>query len=106
MLNLDFHTVLKKEVFQALIRCGENLTIENYLVGGFVRDHLLGKGRAKDIDVVAIGSGIELAKAVQKQCPRKSNRPNDHPIGKHSEAMPFFFYRIMGLIPPGLGVMF
>ena len=69
MLNLDFHTVLKKEVFQALIRCGENLTIENYLVGGFVRDHLLGKGKAKDIDVVAIGSGIELAKAVQKQLP-------------------------------------
>ena len=69
MLNKDFHTVLKKEVFRALIRCGENLTIENYLVGGFVRDHLLGKGKAKDIDVVAIGSGIELAKAVQKQLP-------------------------------------
>ena len=69
MLNKDFHTVLKKEVFRALIRCGENLTIENYLVGGFVRDHLLGNGKAKDIDVVAIGSGIELAKAVQKQLP-------------------------------------
>jgi tRNA nucleotidyltransferase (CCA-adding enzyme) len=39
------------------------------LVGGFVRDHLLGRGKAKDIDIVAIGSGIELAKAVQKELP-------------------------------------
>jgi tRNA nucleotidyltransferase (CCA-adding enzyme) len=39
------------------------------LVGGFVRDHLLGRGKAKDIDIVAVGSGIELAKAVQKELP-------------------------------------
>ena len=52
-------------MFQALARCADNLSLESYLVGGFVRDHILG-GKAKDIDVVTVGSGIELAKAVQK----------------------------------------
>jgi tRNA nucleotidyltransferase (CCA-adding enzyme) len=69
MLNKDFHTVLEQEVFQTLARCADNLSLETYLVGGFVRDHLLGRGKAKDIDIVAVGSGIELAKAVQKELP-------------------------------------
>ena len=69
MLNKDFHTVLQKEVFQTLARCVDNLSLKSYLVGGFVRDHLLGRGKAKDIDIVAVGSGIELAKAVQKELP-------------------------------------
>ena len=69
MLNKDFHAVLQKEVFQALARCADNLSLDSYLVGGFVRDHILGGGKAKDIDVVTVGSGIELAKAVQKQLP-------------------------------------
>ena len=69
MINKDFHSVLQKEVFQTLARCAENLSLESYLVGGFVRDHLLGRGKAKDIDVVVVGSGIELAKAVQKELP-------------------------------------
>lgn len=69
MLNKDFHAVLQKEVFQALARCADNLSLESYVVGGFVRDHILGREKAKDIDVVSVGSGIELAKAVQKQLP-------------------------------------
>ena len=69
MLNKDFHAVLQKEVFQTLSRCADNLSLESYLVGGFVRDHILGGEKAKDIDVVTVGSGIELAKAVQKQLP-------------------------------------
>jgi len=69
MLNKDFDTVLQKEVFQALAQCADDLKVESYLVGGFVRDHLLGRGKAKDIDMVAVGSGIELAKAVQKKLP-------------------------------------
>ena len=69
MLNKDFHTVFQKEVFQTLARCVENLSLESYLVGGFVRDHLLGRVKPKDIDVVAVGSGIELARAVQKELP-------------------------------------
>ncbi len=66
MLNKDFHSVFQKELFKVLISCVDSLEIESYLVGGFVRDHLLGRGKAMDIDIVAVGSGIELAKDVQK----------------------------------------
>lgn len=69
MLNNNFDDVLKQEVFQTLIRCVADLDLETYLVGGFVRDHLLGRGKAKDIDIVAVGSGIDLAKAVQQELP-------------------------------------
>jgi len=69
MLNQNFHTLLKQDVFKSLTQCAEALKVESYLVGGFVRDHLLGRGKAKDIDVVAVGSGIDLAKAVQKKLP-------------------------------------
>ncbi|MDA9596943.1 CCA tRNA nucleotidyltransferase [Flavobacteriaceae bacterium] len=69
MLNKDFHTVIEQEVFQTLSRCADKLSLETYVVGGFVRDHLLGRGKAKDIDIVAVGSGIELAKATQKELP-------------------------------------
>lgn len=69
MLNKDFHTILEQEVFQTLGRCADKLSLETYVIGGFVRDHLLGRGKAKDIDIVAVGSGIELAKAVQKELP-------------------------------------
>ena len=67
MLNKDFQSILQKEVFHTLARCVEDLSLESYLVGGFVRDHLLGRGKSKDIDIVAVGSGIELAKEVQKE---------------------------------------
>tara|TARA_X000000950_G_scaffold162654_1_gene198856 strand:- start:2231 stop:3664 length:1434 start_codon:yes stop_codon:yes gene_type:complete len=69
MLNNNFDDILKQEVFQILISCVADLDLETYLVGGFVRDHLLGRGKAKDIDIVAVGSGIDLAKAVQQELP-------------------------------------
>jgi len=45
---------------------------ETYVVGGFVRD-LIMKKASKDIDVVCVGSGIELAKKVSSKIPGKTN---------------------------------
>jgi len=42
------------------------LGMETYLIGGFVRDKLLGR-ETKDADFVCVGDGIELAKEVAKQ---------------------------------------
>jgi putative nucleotidyltransferase with HDIG domain len=47
------------------------MDVECYVIGGFVRDYLLKRGTAKDIDIVAIGSGIELAKKVAETLPDK-----------------------------------
>ncbi|MDB9994103.1 CCA tRNA nucleotidyltransferase [Flavobacteriaceae bacterium] len=40
------------------------LKIDSYVIGGYVRDHIMERGNAKDIDIVAIGSGIDLAQKV------------------------------------------
>jgi len=49
--------------------CGEQ---DTFVVGGYVRDLLLGKV-SKDIDVVCLGSGIDLARKVASQCTGKVN---------------------------------
>ncbi|AZQ45182.1 HD domain-containing protein [Nonlabens ponticola] len=38
----------------------------SFVIGGFVRDFFLKRGKATDIDVVAVGSGIELAKKTKE----------------------------------------
>ena len=52
-------------------RASQELNIESYVIGGFVRDYLLEREFKKDIDVVAIGSGIELALKVSEMLPKK-----------------------------------
>lgn len=54
---------LTHPIFELIAHAADELGIDAYVVGGFVRDALL-KRPSKDIDVVAIGSGIELAKKV------------------------------------------
>jgi poly(A) polymerase len=45
------------EVLDALRTAAAELGVEAYLVGGFVRDRLLGRGTSKDIDALVIGDG-------------------------------------------------
>lgn len=49
----------------------DELGLECYVVGGFVRDIFLGR-HSKDIDFVAVGSGIELARAVARRLGRRA----------------------------------
>lgn len=53
---------LLKKVANAATRLG----VETYLIGGFVRDKILGR-QTKDADIVCVGDGIELAKETAKQ---------------------------------------
>lgn len=59
-------------VFEIIGQAGDELGLDTYVVGGFVRDSIMGR-ECKDIDIVTIGSGIELAKKVQKKIGGKSN---------------------------------
>lgn len=49
--------------FRLVAEAADELGVEAYVIGGYVRDIFLNRP-SKDIDVVAVGSGIELAKAV------------------------------------------
>jgi poly(A) polymerase len=56
---------LTHPIFKAISIEAEKLNEEAFVIGGFVRDLLLGR-EDKDIDIVCIGSGIELAEKVAK----------------------------------------
>ncbi|MDC0872266.1 HD domain-containing protein [Flavobacteriaceae bacterium] len=66
-LQEDFSKSLSSPLFKVVREVVSYLELDAYVIGGFVRDHLLGRGQKKDIDIVALGSGIELAQAVQKK---------------------------------------
>lgn len=66
-LQTDFSNTLQDPLFKILKETVDEVGIESYVIGGFVRDLILGRIHKKDIDIVALGSGIDLAKAVQKK---------------------------------------
>lgn len=50
-------------IFQKVKEAATSLGLDTYVVGGYVRDQLIGR-KSKDIDFVCVGSGIELARKV------------------------------------------
>ena len=54
------------QILKKVSAAAEALGMESYLIGGFVRDKIIGRP-TKDLDFVCIGDGIELAKKVAKQ---------------------------------------
>ncbi|MCS4434516.1 CCA tRNA nucleotidyltransferase [Aquiflexum gelatinilyticum] len=61
---MNFKSHLDKlEIFSRVGRIADELGLETYVVGGYVRDLVLNRP-SKDIDFVCVGSGIALAKAV------------------------------------------
>ena len=67
----NFKEALTHPIFNTIQKAAAILNIDSYVIGGFVRDFILKRGDAKDIDVVAIGSGIELAQKVASLLPNK-----------------------------------
>ena len=58
---------LQHKVFKCISECADELGLETYVIGGYVRDVLLKRKEPKDLDVVCVGSGIELAKKVAQK---------------------------------------
>jgi len=58
---------LQHKVFKCISECADELGVETYVIGGYVRDVILQRKEPKDIDVVCVGSGIELAKKVAQK---------------------------------------
>ena len=57
------------KIFQLISETADELGLECYVVGGYVRDIFLNRP-SKDIDVVVVGSGIEIAQAFGKKLGR------------------------------------
>ncbi len=60
---------LQHTIFKTISQSAKDLGLEAYVIGGYVRDFILNRGSHKDIDIVAVGSGINLAKQVAKNLP-------------------------------------
>ncbi len=64
-MTQEFHKeAIQHPIFQLIGETADELGVDAYVIGGFVRDYFLKRGTPKDIDVVAVGSGIQLAKKV------------------------------------------
>ncbi|MFA8449291.1 MAG: CCA tRNA nucleotidyltransferase [Bacteroidales bacterium] len=57
---------LKHPVFKIISKVSKEMNVQSWVVGGYVRDLILDRP-SKDIDVVVLGSGIDLAKSVAKE---------------------------------------
>ncbi|MFM2441765.1 MAG: hypothetical protein RL449_406 [Bacteroidota bacterium] len=58
--------IVADPIFQKIGLAADRLGLDSYVIGGYVRDAILGR-ECKDIDVVCIGSGIDLALEVAKE---------------------------------------
>ncbi len=63
---------LDKQIFRLISRAADELNVECYVIGGYVRDFFLLRP-SNDIDVVAIGKGVELAELVAAKLGRNSS---------------------------------
>ncbi len=61
---------LDHSIFRTISDTLEDMRLKGYVIGGYVRDLLLER-QSKDIDIVVLGSGIDLAQAVAKKAGRK-----------------------------------
>ncbi len=68
---MNYKEALSNKIFQVISEASKELNVESYVIGGFVRDLLLKRDFKKDIDIVAVGSGIELALKVSEMLPKK-----------------------------------
>ena len=64
MSNSNHIKALANPLFKMVSKASSLLKIDSYVIGGYVRDYIMERGNAKDIDIVAIGSGIDLAQKV------------------------------------------
>lgn len=71
MQNQNYKEAISEDIFSIIAKASEILEVKSYVIGGFVRDFILQRGTAKDIDVVTIGNGIALAKKVASLLPNK-----------------------------------
>lgn len=69
MLNNNYKSAISLPIFEYISEAAAQIQVDSYVIGGYVRDYILDREKSKDIDVVAVGSGIELANRVAELLP-------------------------------------
>lgn len=64
---MNLKKALSHEAFELVRTSADELGQEVYVVGGYVRDYLLGRTQKNDFDFVVVGSGIDLANKVHSK---------------------------------------
>ena len=70
--DADLANLLDKDVFRKISAAADKLGVECYVVGGYVRDLFLERP-SNDIDVVVVGSGIEVAKELKDMLGKRAH---------------------------------
>lgn len=70
--DAELAQILDKDIFHLIGDTADELNLDCYVVGGYVRDLFLERP-SNDIDVVVVGSGIHVANALRKKMGRKAN---------------------------------
>jgi len=95
-LKKEILKILKEEPFSTISKTANDLKIESYLVGGFVRDIFLDINEKKDIDIMVIGSAMELAKNLKKNLNNSRNIQFYKNFGTAMLEWKKFFIEIVG----------
>ncbi len=70
--DADLAQLLDKDIFRKISEVADALHLECYVVGGYVRDLFLERP-SNDIDVVVVGSGIQVADGLKKVLGKKAH---------------------------------
>lgn len=70
--NAELAKILDKDIFHKISEAADSLQLECYVVGGYVRDLFLERP-SNDIDVVVVGSGIQVASELKKMLGKKAH---------------------------------
>ena len=72
LTNAQLATLLDKDIFHKISEASDKLGVECYVVGGYVRDLFLERP-SNDIDVVVVGSGIQVATELKNILGKKAH---------------------------------
>jgi len=61
---MNYKPALNNKIFNIISSCADELHLECYVIGGYVRDYILNNNSSKDIDIVVVGNGVDFAKKI------------------------------------------
>lgn len=71
IIATKYKEALQLPIFELVTLATKEINMDAYVIGGFVRDYILQRTSKKDIDIVAVGSGIDLALKVSELIPHQ-----------------------------------